>query len=443
MNTPTLYELFIKNPKICIDNRKAEENTLFFALKGDNFDGNDFAEKALEKCAFAIVDNPEIVKSDRYILVENSLSKLQSLAKYHRKRLGLPIIAITGTNGKTTTKELVAAVMNMKYNVAYTQGNFNNHIGVPLTLLSFNQGHDFGIVEMGANHIGEIAELCKITAPDFGVITNVGKAHLDGFGSFEGVKKAKAELYQYLYDNDGVAFVNYDNEHLEDMKPPHSVMYYGTKGFTHCQGKIESNNPLLSVRWVSSNDISSDNNSNITEWEQEDKLIKTNLFGLYNFENVMAAISIGSNFNISDVNIKQAIENYFPQNNRSQLLKTEKNTLIVDSYNANPSSMKVAIENFNITNLSNQVLILGDMLELGTASIREHGVILAIIEECNFEQVILVGDIFNNYSSNEEFLFLSDSQNLISYLTENPIINKSVLIKGSNGMHLDKVITYL
>lgn len=441
MNTPALYEIFQKHPKICTDSRKAESGSLFFALKGDNFDGNKYAELALEKCAFAIVDDPLVVKNDKYILVDDTLLKLQSLAKYHRKRLGLPIIAITGTNGKTTTKELIAGVMAMKYKVGYTLGNLNNHIGVPLTLLSFNCEHEFGIVEMGANHIGEIAALCKIAAPDYGLITNVGKAHLDGFGSFEGVKKAKGELYNYLYENDGVAFVNYDNEQLEDMKPPHSVIYYGTNRFTHCQGRIEENGPFLSIRWIGSED--SANEHEVVEWLQEGKLIKTKLYGNYNFENVLAAVCIGNNFNVDDEQIKLAIEGYTPKNNRSQLLQTENNTLIVDSYNANPTSMKAALDNFNQVKLDNKMILLGDMFELGEVSIREHGVIIALLKELKFEHVILVGNNFYNYSDNTEFVFKKDIEELMVYLAEKKISGRNILIKGSRGMHLEETIKYL
>ncbi len=441
MNTQTLYELFLKHPAICIDSRKAVSGSLFFAIKGENFDGNKFAEKALEKCDFAIVDDAEVVKNDKYILVDDALTKLQRLAKLHRKRLGIPIIAITGTNGKTTTKELIAKVMSKKYKVSYTQGNLNNHIGVPLTLLSFKHSHEFGIVEMGANHLGEIARLCKIIAPDYGIITNVGKAHLEGFGSFDGVKKAKAELYQYLYENDGVAFVNYDNEQLEDMKPPHSIIYYGTKGFTHCQGKIEKNGMTLSLRWIASDDLTNDDN--IVDWTQEGKLIKTNLIGDYNFENVMAAICVGSNFNIDDNQIKTAIEEYTPNNSRSQLMKTAKNIVIVDSYNANPTSMKAALENFNKMKLDNKVVILGDMLELGTAGIREHGVIMSLLQEFKFEQVFLVGKIFDNYNGQNGVQFFKNSSELSIFLSKNSLSNKNILIKGSRGMQFENVLTYL
>lgn len=441
MNTPKLYELFVKYPKICTDSRKAESGSLFFALKGENFDGNQHAEKALETCEYAIVDDPSVVKSNYYILVEDALYKLQRLAKYHRKRLGLPIIAITGTNGKTTTKELIARVMAKKYKVGFTQGNLNNHIGVPLTLLSFTSEHQFGIVEMGANHIGEIALLCKIASPDFGIITNVGKAHLEGFGSFEGVRKAKAELYQYLYENDGVAFVNYDNEHLEDMKPPHSIVYYGTKGFTHCQGRIEENGMLLSLRWIGNDDITNDDD--VVDWTKHGKLIHTKLIGQYNFENVMAAICVGDNFNVHDCFINEAIEGYNPENNRSQLVSTENNTLIVDSYNANPTSMKAALENFHQLDVKNKVVILGDMFELGSASIREHGALVGQLTSYNFQQTILVGENFFNYDGQKGLIFIKSNEELLTFLKENNFLNKNILIKGSRGMKMEKVLAFL
>jgi UDP-N-acetylmuramoyl-tripeptide--D-alanyl-D-alanine ligase len=439
MDTPSLYEIFLDNPKVCIDNRLAEPKSIFFAIKGDRFDGNDFAEKALEQCAYAVVDNPDVVKDDRYILVEDALQKLQSLAKYHRKRLGLPVIAITGTNGKTTTKELIAKVLNKKYKVAYTQGNLNNHIGVPLTLLSFTKEDEFGVVEMGANHIGEISELCRISAPDFGLITNVGKAHLEGFGSFEGVVKAKSELYQYLYNNDGVAFVNYDNEYLEDMKPPHSVVYYGTKGFTHCQGYLESNGIFFSVKWITTNDDENHDFSTITE----SRIIKTNLFGEYNFENILAAICVGNHFHVSDLDIKKAIEEYKPTNKRSQIIDTDNNKVIVDSYNANPTSMQVAIDNFGKAKIDNKILILGDMFELGTAANREHGVILSQVKGYDFEKIILIGEVFNNYKDTDGILFFIDIFEFIEFIKKNPIKDKVVFVKGSNGMNLNEVLEYL
>ncbi len=421
MNTPDLYQIFLQYPKICIDSRKATKGSLFFALKGENFDGNQFAKQALTACAYAVVDN--------------ALEKLQKLAAFHRKRLGTPIIAITGSNGKTTTKELIAAVMEKKYKVAYTQGNLNNHIGVPLTLLSMDKEHEFGIIEMGANHLGEIQFLRKITAPDFGIITNVGKAHLEGFGSLEGVKKAKGELYAYLYENDGIAFVNYDNEHLEDMNPPHNVIYYGTKDFTHCQGQMLNNDAYLSFKWITLDELSSDE----PDGYEEVRTIKTKLVGDYNFENALAAVCIGDKFNVDPVSIKEAIESYQPKNNRSQLSVTS----LLDYYNANPSSMRAAILNFVKLDYPDKLLILGDMLELGEASVREHGAVIGLLQELELSQVFLIGEKFSKYSEIEAFSFFTNVDSCIAYLKLNQLKAKQVLIKGSRGIHLEKLVPYL
>lgn len=439
MKTSDLYELFIKYPNICTDTRKLEKNSIFFALKGDNFDANTFAADALKTCKYAVVDNPNVVKNDAYILVDDVLDKLQKLAAYHRKRLGLPILALTGSNGKTTTKELIVSVMQKKFNVGYTKGNFNNHIGVPLTLLSFTGEMDFGVVEMGANHVGEIALLSKIVAPDFGLITNVGKAHLEGFGSFEGVKKGKGELYEYLYYNDGTAFINYDNEILEEMNPPHSAIYYGTKGFTHCQGRLESEGVFLAFRWLTSDESFEKE----VDWEIENRYIQTKLIGDYNFENALAAVCIGNNFHVSETDIKQAIESYQPNNSRSQYKETENNKVIVDSYNANPTSMKISLENFSKMPDTDKVVILGDMFELGSASIREHGVVVGLLEELHFNNAILIGEDFMNYSEIERYKFFKNTEDYYSYLKKNPIKNKLVFVKGSRGMKLEMVIELL
>ncbi|MBI9066484.1 MAG: UDP-N-acetylmuramoyl-tripeptide--D-alanyl-D-alanine ligase [Salinivirgaceae bacterium] len=440
MNTPDLYEIYLVHPKICIDSRLVSKDAIFFALRGPNFNGNVYAEKALETCSYAVVDDESVVKSDKYILVENVLDKLQKLAKYHRKRLGIPVLAITGTNGKTTTKELVTRVLSKKYKTASTKGNFNNHIGVPLTLLEITKEHEFAVIEMGANHQGEISLLCKLAAPDFGLITNVGKAHLEGFGSFEGVKKAKSELYRYLYENDGTAFINYDNELLEDLNPPHSAIYYGTRGFTHCQGRIESNGVFLKFRWVSSDD---DNISNEIEWKKDGKLITTKLIGEYNFENALAAVCIGKKFNISERRIKQAIESYTPQNNRSQFTETSKNRIIIDSYNANPTSMKASLENFTKLTATNKIVILGDMFELGAAAIREHGVVMALLEEYEIENAILIGSLFKNYSEVGNFNFFSNTEEAANYLEKIDLKDHLVLLKGSRAMKLEEIISYL
>lgn len=439
MKTIELYDLFLQYPKICIDSRKAISGSLFFALKGDNFDGNVFAQKALEKCNYAVVDDPKVACDERFILVDNVLEKLQKMAAIHRKRLGIPILALTGSNGKTTTKELIVAVMQKRFKVGYTKGNYNNHIGVPLTLLSFTKDLDFGVVEMGANHLGEIALLSKITAPDYGLITNVGKAHLEGFGSFDGVKKAKGELYEYLYHNYGTAFINYDNEHLEDMNPPHSAIYYGTKGFTHCQGRLEKGNLFMSFRWIDSDDTVKEE----INWERDGKLIKTQLFGDYNFENALAAVCIGNNFNIGAALIKEAIESYIPDNNRSQLIQTSDNKIIMDAYNANPTSMKLSIENFAKIEGVQKVVILGDMFELGSAAIREHGVVVGLLDDLKFDNVFLLGPIFGNYNDHKKFNFFENVTEFQEFLKTNPLKGKIIMLKGSRGMKLERILELL
>lgn len=441
MNTSALYEIFLKHPHICIDSRKASEDSLFFALKGDNNDGNEYAEQALTKCPYAIIDNPAFAKDNRYILVDDVLDTLQRLATYHRKRLGLPILAITGTNGKTTTKELTARVLSKKYNVFYTQGNLNNHIGVPLTLLSMTKEHTFGVVEMGASHMGEIAKLCKIAAPDFGIITNVGRAHLEGFGSFDGVKKTKGELYQYLHENDGMAFINYDNEILEDLRPPHNIVYYGTKIFTHCQGKLLDSPLYLSLKWIPSDEVIA-NENNV---ENDDSYtINTHLIGAYNFENALAAICVGNNFGIKPNDIKDAIENYIPQNNRSQLVKTSNgNSVLLDNYNANPSSMDAALNNFAKIDVPNKVLVLGDMLELGEASRREHGVIVGLIKKLGFVDVFFIGKNFSNVTDTQDFMCFDNSEDCAKHLETLKLTNCTILVKGSHGMKMDKVVPFL
>lgn len=440
MNTSALYDIFLKYPHICTDSRKASEDSIFFALKGENNDGNKYAGQALQKCPYAVIDNPEYNVCDRCILVEDVLDTLQKLAAYHRKRLGVPILAITGTNGKTTTKELVARVLSKKYKVFFTQGNLNNHIGVPLSLLSIDKTHEFAVIEMGASHKGEIAALCKIAAPDFGIITNVGRAHLEGFGSFEGVKAAKGELYKYLHDNDGMAFVNYDNEILEDMNPPHNIIYYGTKTFTHCQGTLLESPIFMSFKWAPSDEVIAEE----SHTDEECHKINTHLIGSYNFENALAAVSVGYNFGISPSNIKAAIEEYVPQNNRSQMLKTEKgNTLILDNYNANPSSMEAALNNFAKIDMPNKVLILGDMLELGSATHREHSVTLGQIRKLEFKNVYLVGQAFCSLNDTDGLHCFSDSEECGKYLETAKITNSTILIKGSHGMHMDKVVPYL
>lgn len=447
MNISELYKIFLQYPKICIDSRKAEVGSLFFALKGKNFNGNKFAEEALEKCQYAVVDEKEYAKSKQYILVKDALGTLQGLAAYHRKRLGLPIIGITGTNGKTTTKELIMATMRKRYKVAGTIANFNNHIGVPLTLLSMTKEDKFGVVEMGANHIGEIALLCKIAAPDFGIITNIGRAHLEGFGSIEGVKTAKSEMYTYLAENNGLAFINDDNEMLEDLNPPSDIILYGQRGFTHCQGKILNSEVFLKFSWYASNNLGEENEN--VDWKNEKRIVQTKLVGKYNFENALAAVCIANNFGVSEKDIKDALENYEPKNNRSQIIKTKENTILADSYNANPASMKIAIENLIQTNLENKTLILGDMFELGKSTDREHANIIYMLEYMikkeYFDTLFLVGESFFKYQHeiSKNMYFFKNTNDLIYYLKNNKLKNKNILLKGSRGVGLEKLIPYL
>lgn len=428
MSIKDLYSLFLKYPHITTDSRNCPENSIFFALKGDNFDGNIFAEKALENGAsIAVIDNPSYKKDSRFILVENTLESLRQLAAHHRQQLNIPIIGITGTNGKTTTKELTAAVLSKKYNTLYTQGNLNNHIGVPLTLLKLTKDHEIAIIEMGANHSGEIKDSVNLVCPTHGIITNVGKAHIEGFGSFENIVKTKAELYDFLRENHGEIFINKDNPHLNNiaLKLPQQT-YAINNSSANITGKIIDCNPFVSVKWT----------LNRISYET-----KTHLIGNYNLENILAAICIGNYFGVYPENISQAISEYIPQNNRSQLTKTEKNQLIVDTYNANPTSMEAALINFNeIKNVSQKAVLLGDMLELGYESKQEHLRIVELIDKFQLK-AFLVGKEFSAIDQNHQtFLSVDD---FITWVKENKLTDYTLLIKGSHGIHLEKAIQYL
>jgi UDP-N-acetylmuramoyl-tripeptide--D-alanyl-D-alanine ligase len=430
MNIIELYELFFKHPVVTTDSRKCPSGSIFFALKGDNFDGNLFAEKALSAgCAYAIVDDENVVKSEQYILTDNVLETLQQLARHHRRTLGTKVIAITGTNGKTTTKELTAAVLSEKYKVLYTQGNLNNHIGVPLTLLRLTKEHEIAVVEMGANHPGEIRELCGIAEPDYGLITNVGHAHLEGFGSFEGVIKTKGELYDFIRERKGYIFVNQENEHLIGMTKELKTILYGQKlkKNTLVAGTVLESNPLLSF--------------NRTSFGHDSYTVKTNLVGSYNLWNVLAAISIGLYFDVEDSLINKAISEYQPTNNRSQFKETAHNKLIIDAYNANPSSMGAALENFGSMDVSPKAVILGDMLELGEKSLELHKELLNKVISYGFEKVFLCG---KNFSLVGEGLDCFENvENLIEYLKNVSISGFYILIKGSNGIRLEKIVDLL
>ncbi|RXQ97663.1 UDP-N-acetylmuramoyl-tripeptide--D-alanyl-D-alanine ligase [Ancylomarina salipaludis] len=429
MNISEIYTLFQKFSHVVTDSRNVVADSLFFALKGENFNGNKFALSTLEKgCRYAIVDEQAYVIDDRFILVDDVLTCLQNLAREHRRKLGIPILAITGTNGKTTTKELLNEVLKQKFKTSATQGNFNNHIGVPLTLLAMNSETEFGIVEMGANHPGEIKMLCEIAEPNYGLITNVGKAHLEGFGSFEGVKKTKKELYDYLAQNGGEVFVNCDNEHLMGMLNEQKAILYGNSEEAFSKARFLQAEPKLIIELRS----------------PIGKLyIKTQLIGAYNFENVLAAVTLGRYFKIDEINIKEALESYTPSNNRSQLLKTENNVLFLDAYNANPTSMRAAIENFASMKMKNKFLILGDMLELGDESEKEHLNVLALLKEKELSDTLLVGNIFASLASDYKYKAFKGVEDLLEYLEKSDLKNKYILIKGSRGIKLEKTIEKL
>ena len=427
-----LHQLFKKNPLITTDSRNVIKGSIFFGLKGDTFDGNKFAIEAINQgCVAAIVDDKSILH-DKCYCVNNVLAALQNLANLHRIILGLRVIGITGTNGKTTTKELINAVLSQKYKVYATKGNLNNHIGVPLTLLSLTKDINIAIVEMGANHPGEIALLSSIAEPDYGIITNIGKAHLEGFGSFEGVKNTKGELYKHIAENNGCVIYNPENEILLDLIKKYRLenksIPYGV-GLTKAEINRNSKSPFLNV------DIELDDDENTS------MTINTNLIGVYNFENVLAAITVGLFMNVPIELIKTALENYSPSNSRSQLVKTNKNEVILDAYNANPSSMEVAIKNFALFENPNKVVIIGEMLELGEYSIEEHKRISELVKSYKFSKIIFIGQSFKRFS--DEVLFFSDSKQCVSYLIDNPLQNKLILLKGSRGVRLEIVMEQL
>jgi len=428
MRIEQLHKIFLQSSGIATDTRKISKNKLFFALKGNNFDGNKFAIKAIEQGAsFSIIDNKKFYKDEKTILVDNVLKTLQKLAIFHREYLNLPIIAITGTNGKTTTKELIREVLSKKFNVSATKGNFNNHIGVPLTILSMNKATQIGIVEMGANHQGEIEKLCKIAKPNYGLITNIGHAHIEGFGSFEGVVKAKTELYKNILSNNNSIFINSDDNLLNKLSKNINKIEYGTNKKNYYNAENLGAEPFLKLIW-------------------NKKTIKTNLVGSYNFYNVMAAITIGKYFKVDDDNIVSALESYKPKNNRSQFLETNKNKLIIDAYNANPSSMTLAINNFYDIKANSKILIIGDMFELGNESEIEHQKIIELVNKLDFKNVFFVGNNFYKLANNTKttnYIFFKDTSILIEHLKTNKLEQNYILLKASRGIMLEKIIEYL
>jgi UDP-N-acetylmuramoyl-tripeptide--D-alanyl-D-alanine ligase len=434
-----LYQLYLQHPVISTDTRKIVPGSLFFALKGDKFDANTFAQKAVEAgAAYAVIDNPEYATGEKFLLVDDVLTALQNLAAHHRRKLKISVIGLTGTNGKTTTKELINAVLSQKFKTLATQGNLNNHIGVPLTILTIDSTHEMAVIEMGANHQKEIALLCSIAQPTHGLITNVGKAHLEGFGGVEGVKKGKGELYDYLLKaEDRIAFVNSDDKTLLKMQEARqlkNVVYYGKNDNTDnlVSGRLLDNSPFLSFKWHDRKSSSYN--------------VKSQLTGSYNLDNILAAICIGCFFGLGSDEINQGIEGYQPKNNRSQVTKTATNTLICDFYNANPSSMFVAIENMDKVQAGHKVMILGDMFEMGAESAVEHTSVIEKAMSANVDERIFIGKDFSSQQTEV------DNTNLINttfYLTAedamiglktNPITNATILIKGSRGMALERLV---
>lgn len=423
-----LYRIFSQHPLIVTDSRKVTPECLFFALKGDNFDGNTFAAQTIRLgAAYAISDNP-LNEAERIIIVDDVLKTLQQLSSMHRDKLLIPVIGITGTNGKTTTKELTTAVLSLHFRVHATAGNFNNHIGVPLTLLSTPATTEVLIVEMGANHPGEIAYLCTLAKPTMGLITNIGKAHLEGFGGFEGVIRAKKELYQFLSETKGKAFVNGDNSLLMQLSENLDRTLYGSSPDCSTTGRVLSSDPSLVVALNSENG------------EIE---ISTNLVGQYNFENVMAAVCIGQFMDVPMEKIVKTITAYQPGNSRSQAIDTGRNHVIVDSYNANPSSMKAALENFSKLKADYKMVILGDMFELGEYSEKEHRVIVQLVEDLGFDKVIFAGNEFMNAAGGSSFACFKSSTEVSEWLKANPIEGYTILLKGSRGSRMENVIEAL
>lgn len=430
MKTEQLYNLFKESTGISTDSRSVKPGQIFFALRGENFNGNRYAGDAISKGALiAVIDDP-VFKYDKTFLVDDTLVQLQELAKYYRNSLDIPVLAITGTNGKTTTKELIAAVLSKKLRVHYTKGNLNNEIGVPVTILSAPADTEMLIIEIGANHLNEIRKLCEIARPGFGLITNIGKAHLEGFGSFEGVIKAKSELYEYLNKVNGISFYNDQNKLLTDLllNPGNRTVPYSDPVGTEL--RVE---PLPSAMNVEAMVIYGDKTYSL----------KSSLFGNYNLDNIKAALATGLFFKISINDIIDAIEEYKPGNNRSQVRLTSKNTLICDSYNANPVSMLMAIRSFSGIEGSNKLIILGDMLELGEKSGDEHVRILEEIEALGFTDVLLVGHYFNKSADHTRYRIFANVEELKHYLEQEPVHGMTILIKGSRGMTLEKVYDVL
>ena len=427
MEIKDLHKLFVASKGVCTDTRKLEKGTLFFALKGDNFNGNEFAEQALAAgCDYVVIDEERFSVSDKCIVVPSVLKCLQNLANYHRKQFDIPVLGITGSNGKTTTKELIGAVLSTKYNLLITEGNLNNHLGVPFTLLRLNVKHDFAVIEMGANKPGDIKELVEIAEPTHGLITNVGAAHLEGFGSLQGVINTKTEMYQFLDKANGVVFYNAEDEILAQYLPDvNEVVSYGEFA-GNTQGEVVKLDPYVNFKWR-------------TEQFESD-VITSHLVGKYNFTNFLCACAIGNYFQVGNEKISEAIRDYIPSNNRSQVQKTAKNTLIVDCYNANVTSMKAALESFVEMEAESKIAILGDMLELGEVSNKEHQIVTDYLAENSVTAILVGNEMMKAKTKLPQFKSAAD---LIASGILNELPKSLVLLKGSRGIKLEQLIAHL
>ncbi len=429
MDLNEIYSIFEMHPAVSTDSRTLEKGDIFFALKGPNFDANNLALKALEDGAsYAVVDDQTFPDSPYTIKVKNVLETLQQLAALHRSKMNAKVIAITGSNGKTTTKELLARVLSKKYNTIYTSGNLNNHIGVPLSLLKIKAETEMAIIEMGANHMGEIRKLCLLANPNYGIITNIGKAHLEGFGSITGVINAKSEMYSYIDDNGGMLFVNKDNELLNRLSANIKRFTFGNELSSDLYTELINSDPFLHIAW---------------EYKGMQSVTATKLIGIYNAENIFTAIAAGCFFDVSQDDIEDAVSNYAPSNSRSQLIETRKNRIIMDAYNANPVSMEAAIQNFDRMRGNKSLVILGDMLELGEESDYEHANILKLLTDLDIAEVILVGPLFEIVYGGDDWHIFTDADALCKYIEKNPVKNYDILIKGSRGIRLEKVLPLL
>ncbi|MDT8415114.1 MAG: UDP-N-acetylmuramoyl-tripeptide--D-alanyl-D-alanine ligase [Flavobacteriaceae bacterium] len=428
MTITEIYSRYKQCSGVCIDSRKVKNGQLFFGLRGENTDGNLYAVQALQKGAsFAVIDNPKYKAGEKTILVENAETTLQKLAKYHREQLDIPVLGLTGSNGKTTTKELIHRVLSKKYNTLATQGNLNNHLGVPLTILSIKPSHDFAVIEMGANHQGEIAYLCEIAKPDFGLITNYGKAHLEGFGGVAGVIKGKSEMYTAVHSRKGLLFVNADDP-------------------------LQMEKAALAKKFTFSQNASTLADLHICLLASEPKLVLTfknrevicNIYGAYNFTNIAYAMAVGTYFGVTDEHIAEAVSSYESENSRSQVIEQNTNRIFMDAYNANPSSMMAALTHFDKRQVSEKVLILGDMFELGKTAAEEHQKLVDYISEMQITQAFLAGNHFKNtIFSNPKIQAFDSTESLINHLKDITFSDKEILIKGSRGMALENILSLL